>query len=112
MNGPRLNRHLMLEHRERTPDGAGGFDDTWVSLGAVWADVQARTGRDASGEAVSLSTTVYRIIVRAAPYGAPSRPTPGQRFREGVRVFRIQAVAEADAQARYLTCFCEEEVAL
>lgn len=112
MNAPRLNRHLMLEHRERVPDGAGGFDDTWVSLGALWADVQARTGRDASGEAVSLSTTGYRIIVRAAPFGAPSRPSPGQRFREGTRIFRIQAVAEADARARHLTCFCEEEVAL
>ena len=51
----------------------------------------------------------YRITVRAAPVGAPSRPRPDQRFREGARVFRILAVAERDAVGRYLTCFAEEE---
>lgn len=107
-----LNRQLMLESREQAPDGAGGFAETWVAEGTLWAEIQARTGREAAGEGVSLSSTGFRITVRAAPFGAPSRPVPGQRFRDGARVFRIQAVAERDAAFRYLTCFCEEEVAL
>ena len=41
---------------------------------------------------VILSNTAYRITVRSAPYGAPSRPAPEQRFREGTRVFRIEEV--------------------
>lgn len=110
MSGPNLNRRLVLEMTQRVPDGAGGYVESWAVAGTLWADIQARTGRTASGEEVSLSATGFRIIVRAAPYGAPSRPVPGQRFRDGLRVFRIESVAERDAAQRYLTCFCEEEV--
>jgi hypothetical protein len=53
----------------------------------------------------------YRITVRAAPYGAPSRPAAGQRFREGTRIFQINAVAEQGVDALFLTCFAEEETA-
>jgi head-tail adaptor len=54
--------------------------------------------------------TSYRIVVRAAPPGAPSRPQAGQRFREGGRLFAIRAVAEAGGAGRFLVCFAEEEV--
>ncbi|GAB4283452.1 MAG: head-tail adaptor protein [Roseovarius sp.] len=107
----RLNRRLVLETAQRVPDGAGGFVEGWVALGELWADIRPRTGRLHAGEAGALSTTGYRIVVRAAPHGAPSRPQPGQRLRQGARVFAITAVAEADGQGRYLTCFAEEEVA-
>jgi len=112
MAGVRLNRRLVLEAADRVPDGAGGVVVTWGARGTLWADIRARTGRERGGEAASLSTTGYRIVVRAAPHGAPSRPLPGQRFRDGARLFTIHAVAEADADRRYLTCFAEQEVAL
>lgn len=108
---PRLNRRLVLEGPSRAPDGAGGWQESWAALGTLWAQIDARTGRDTGGEAAHLSLMRYRIIVRAAPRGAPSRPTPGQRLRDGDRVFAITAVAERDADARYLTCFAEEELA-
>lgn len=107
-----LNRPLVLEEPGQIPDGAGGFATDWTAIGTLWADVRSRTGRDRGGEAVSLSTTAFRIIIRASPYGTPSRPRPGQRFRDGVRLFGIEAVAEFDASGRYLTCFAHEEVAL
>jgi hypothetical protein len=59
---------------------------------------------------MTVAAIPLRIIVRAAPEGAPSRPLPEQRFRAGQRVFRILAVSEADTGARYLTCFAQEEV--
>jgi len=107
---PQLTRSLVLESRLATPDGAGGVIETWEPLGALWADVQARTGREVSRAAAAFSKAGYRITVRAAPVGSPSRPQPDQRFREGSRVFRIEAVAEADAEGRFLTCFSQEEV--
>lgn len=112
MASVRLTRKLVLEEAQTSPDGAGGFDTVWTGLGTLWAEVSPRTGRDRAGEAVSLSHTTYRIVVRAAPEGAPSRPRPGQRFRDGSRLFHIVAVTERDAEARYLTCFAEEEVAI
>ncbi len=111
MMTPKLNRILVLEEATRVGDGAGGFDETWVALGEMWADVRLRSGRETSGEGGSLSSTGYRIIVRSAPFGATSRPVAGQRFRDGARIFNIDAVGEHDGDGRYLTCFAEEEVA-
>ncbi|MBZ8118512.1 head-tail adaptor protein [Roseovarius sp. LXJ103] len=112
MKGINLNRNLILEAPERVADGAGGFTESWAELGRLWADVSARTGREVAGGTARMSNTAYRITVRSAPHGAPSRPQPGQRFRDGARVFRIEAVTEHDAGARFLTCFAEEEVAV
>jgi head-tail adaptor len=106
---PILNRRLLLEAPERVADGAGGFVESWVVKGALWAEISPRTGGERAGEELTLARVPYRIIVRAAPYGAPSRPRPGERFREDARLFRILAVTEAESRAHYLTCFAEEE---
>lgn len=111
MTGPHLNRKLVLEAPDRISDGAGGFDQTWLPLGELWADVQARTGRERAEAGMPVSAVAYRIKVRAAPVGSAMRPTPEQRLRDGARVFLIRAVAAADSQGRYLTCFADEETA-
>jgi head-tail adaptor len=105
-----LNRKLVLETPTEAPDGAGGVLRGWEALGTVWAEVEARTGREREGDGAQVSLTGYRITLRAAPVGSSQRPRPEQRFREGVRVFRITAVAERDPRGRFLTCFAEEEV--
>ncbi|MDT8326185.1 MAG: head-tail adaptor protein [Roseovarius sp.] len=107
-----LNRGLVLEGPDRQPDGAGGFVEVWGPLGTLWAEVVARTGREVAGATVSLSRATYRITVRSAPQGSPARPKPGQRFRDGSRLFLIQSVTERDAAGRFLTCWAEEEVVL
>lgn len=111
MSAPQLNRRLVLEAPVRVADGAGGFVETWTALGSLWAEVTARTGRERAEAGALVSGVAYRIVVRGALYGAIGRPKPEQRFREGERVFVIQAVAERDPEGRYLTCFADEEVA-
>lgn len=111
MSAPRMNRALVLEAPQDVADGAGGFDRLWLPRGVHWAEIAPRSGRFARGEAGPSSVTGFRIVVRAAPVGDPQRPVAGQRFREGTRVYRIEAVTEKDAEARYLICFAEEEVA-
>lgn len=110
MNAPQLNRALVLEGVVRTPDGAGGFTEAWTVLGTLWAEVLPGSGSDTLGEERMLSAVPYRVTVRGAPVGSGSRPKAGQRFREGTRLFLIQAVTERDPFARYLTCFAREEV--
>ncbi|MFE3835580.1 head-tail adaptor protein [Pseudogemmobacter sonorensis] len=109
MKVPHLARALVLEAQARSPDGAGGHVVTWEALGLLWAEVAAGAGRDPAGEEVILTSVPYRITLRAAPVGSAMRPVAGQRFREGARIFTIQAVAERDASGRWLTCFCREE---
>jgi head-tail adaptor len=109
MTTPHLTRKLVLEGRVRVADGAGGFTESWGALGTVWAEVAAGTGRDVPGEEITLASVGYRITVRGAAQGAPSRPKPDQRFRDGGRAFRILAVTERDATGQFLTCFAREE---
>ena len=111
MSGPRLTSKLVLETAVSVPDGAGGSFESWEAVGTLWGEVRPRTGREALGEAGAVSTTGFRITVRGAPQGHTARPSPGQRLRNGARVFRVHSVTEADATARFLLCICEEELA-
>ena len=110
MRAPVLNRKLVLEEPQRVADGAGGFTTSWVALGTLWAEIRAGTGRERAAEFLTVSTIPFRITVRAAPEGAPSRPRPEQRFTAGSRIFRILAVTESDPSGRYLVCFAQEEI--
>lgn len=106
----RLNRPLVLEAAVRLPDGAGGITQHWEARGTLWAQVSARTGREAEAEGLAVARAGYRITVRAAPQGAESRPEAGQRLRDGERSFAILAVTEADGSGRYLSLWAHEEV--
>lgn len=107
MRRPDFSRRLVLEAPERVADGAGGYTEIWAVRGWLWAEVAPRgVGREVDARASRLN---FRITVRGAPPDAPSRPTPAMRFRDGVRLFRIEAVTEADPSGRYLVCFASEE---
>ena len=106
----RLMRRLVLEAPHRAPDGAGGYDTTWTPVGAIWADVTARTAREDLIAGAERPRVRYRIVVRGAPIGAAQRPSPEQRLREGGRVFSILTVTERDADGRHLEILAEEGV--
>lgn len=108
MIAPNLSRRLTLEERVNIPDGKGGFTVSWTALGTLYADVDARSGREALVGKRDQAKVRTRILVRGAPDGAASRPRPDQRFVEGTRVFSILAVAEYDATGRWLECWAEE----
>jgi len=105
---PKLNRRLDLEERVVTPDGSGGFSTAWQKLGTLPAQLLARSGRERFIGGRVVSGTSFRITVRAAPFGAVSRPRPDQRFRDGARTYAILAVAESNKSDLYLECWAEE----
>ncbi|MEM8802425.1 MAG: head-tail adaptor protein [Pseudomonadota bacterium] len=106
----RLSRKLELEALTRVDDGAGGFVGNWTALGTHWGAVDATSGRLERGEAQPRSRVAYRITVRAVPPSSSARPKAGQRFREGARLYAIRAVLQS-ADARYLSCIVDEELA-
>lgn len=110
MKVPQLNRKLVLEAPVRSADGAGGFVETWQPLGTLWAQIKTGSSREKAGNFLTLSSTTLKIVVRSAPIGSQFRPTADQRFAEGMRIYRIQAVTETEGAGRYLTCIAKEEV--
>ena len=111
MTLPNLNRRLTLQKMVRSPDGAGGFRETWATLGYLWAEVKALSGDEGESDHVKLSRVRYNITLRSAPIGAPSRPKAEQRFVEGPRTYRIHAVVESDTSGKFLLCKASEELA-
>ena len=107
MKPPEMNRRLLLEAPERLEDGAGGFSEIWVALGHVWAAVETR---GAGREVDQAARLLLKITMRAVPQGAAARPDARMRFRDGERVYRIEAVHESDPTGRTLSCFAVEEV--
>lgn len=106
----RLLRRLVLETPEREPDGAGGYLVTWRAMGTVWADVASRTSREDFVAGQARPRVKYRILVRGAPPGSPSRPRAEQRFRDGSRVFDILTVVDQAPDGRFLEIQAEEGV--
>lgn len=106
-----LNHRLTLETAVKTPDGAGGYTESWVADGVLWANVDARSGRIRNGAGAELSVVRYRIIVRAAPVGTDMRPRADQRLIGNNVVYHIDAVAPYDAAGHYLECWAHMEVA-
>lgn len=106
-----FNRRMLLEEKQKTADGAGGFSELWVTLGTHWGAVRPDRGRIKGEGGVEVSTVPYRIVVRASPVGSLSRPKPGQRFRDGTRIFAIDAVADNLPGPLFVTCYTKEEVA-
>lgn len=104
---PRPTRRLTLEAPVATPDGAGGFAESWTALGVHWAALSAAYGAETVTGGARTSRLRLRATLRWAPEGDPARPRPEQRFREGERVYEVLAVEE-DAERRHVLCWLEE----
>lgn len=105
-----VQRKYVLEARSGAPDGMGGRTTGWTAKGTHWGRLIAGPGRQVSGEAGPRAKGAYRIVIRAVPYGAPSRPEPGDRMRENGRIFNVRAVIDTDEAGQFLACYVDEEV--
>lgn len=102
-----MNRRLQLEAPVRVADGAGGFRETWGARGHIWAAVETRGAGREVDQAARLQV---KITLRGLAQGAQARPDASMRFRDGARIYRIEAVHEGDPEGRSLVCFAVEEV--
>ena len=109
MSAPSLNRKLALQDPVRTPDGAGGWNISWVTLGTVWAEIRPTRGREFTLATLDVSRMPVAVTLRAAPVGDSRRPRADQRFAEDDRIYRILAVRDLGPDAHYLECLAEEE---
>jgi len=99
-----LRVELRLETLALTPDGAGGFSESWTETGLVFAMVEPASARDRFGAGQTLEEVTHRITIRHRADIAS-----GMRLRRGVRVFDIRTVNDPDETGRYLVLKAREQ---
>lgn len=96
-----LNQRARILSRATTPDGAGGYTETWNTAATVWAKLESLSGDEAFVAQAIRTRARYRITVRRNPAIEPAR-----RVVLGTRTFRILDVL--DDASPVLTLLCEE----
>lgn len=108
MGKPVMNTELVLEQPQKIADGGGGYQTVWAPIGTLWAEVRARSAREAAIGGRASAEVTHKIVLRSAPVGSPRRPTPDCRFRSGARVFSIRGIAPEGIREEFMTCWAEE----
>ena len=98
-----LNQRATLVARTLTPDGGGGFSESWDAFAAVWIALTPLAATDTAGADRLESRVRHRIALRRRTDLAA-----GQRVLVGARSFRVHAVLDEGAASSYLTLLCEE----
>ncbi len=98
-----LDQRASLLARTLTPDGGGGFSESWDVFAVVWIALQPLGATDSVGAARLESRVRHRIVLRRRTDLAA-----GQRIQVGARVFRVHAVLDDGARAAYVSLLCEE----
>lgn len=98
-----LRTELALEEATQTPDGAGGFTESWTEIALLFSRIEPLAARQRFGAAQTLEDVTHRITIR-------HRDTvrSGMRFRRGGRLFAIATVHDPDETGRYLVCLVLE----
>jgi SPP1 family predicted phage head-tail adaptor len=98
-----LRRRLVLEEPVATPDGLGGATQDFVTVAAVWAQVEWLGGSERWLMGRPEQAATHRVTLRWRD-GVDS----GQRLRDGTRFYDIRAVVDPDGGRRRLVCLVEE----
>ncbi|SMH42829.1 phage head closure protein [Mesorhizobium australicum] len=99
-----LRTELVLEEASRTPDGAGGFTESWTGIATVFARLQPIVVRDRFGADQTIEEVTHRVTIRHRPDVAS-----GMRFVMGDRTLSILTVHDPDETGRYLVCRTREQ---
>ncbi|HEX3810019.1 MAG TPA: head-tail adaptor protein [Rhizomicrobium sp.] len=87
-----LNQRATLLARSMTPDGGGGFSESWNAIATLWVKLEAQSGSDAFGPDATEPRTRYRVTLRRNADVAA-----GQRLGIGTRAFAINNLLDEGA---------------
>lgn len=101
-----MRERVTIEQETATPDGYGGYANTWATVATVWAKVEPLSGREQI-EADKLQGVVNtRVTIRYR-----SDVVPGMRLVWGSRNYNIRAVISEEERDRFLQLTCDVGVA-
>jgi hypothetical protein len=79
-----------------------------MEVGGLWAEVRMRSGALRATEFGDTPRLTLRITTHALPEGHEGRPVPGDRLRDGGRLYEVEAAHESDGRGRMLTVLAAE----
>lgn len=86
MQAGRLRHRCSLQAEQRTPDGMGGYQQGWVELRQVWAEIALPTGR------TDVVAQQLQPVVTAEIRTRPAADLiAGRRLVHGGTTYRIEA---------------------
>lgn len=101
----RLRRALDLEQHVRTPDGAGGFSESWTKLATVFAELRPIVAASTVSADQEVESVTHRVRLRMR-----AGVSAGMRLREEARIYEIVTVHDPDETGRYLECRARERL--
>jgi SPP1 family predicted phage head-tail adaptor len=98
-----LDQRASLQAKVLTPDGGGGYAESWQTFASVWISVSPMSANDTFGPDVLESRVRHRLALRRRTDLAA-----GQRVLVGARTFKVHALLDEGARAETMTLLCEE----
>ncbi len=98
-----LSQRAALQANTLTPDGAGGYSESWMTFAIVWTKIEPAAASDVFGPDRLESRARHRITLQRR-----SDLSAGQRIIAGPRTFRVHGILDKGARARFVTLLCEE----
>ena len=98
-----LNQRATLRAQTLTPDGGGGYSESWDVVAIVWARLEPVSGADSTRAGKLESRVRHKLTLRRS-----NAVAAGQRVEIGARVFAVRALLDDGPQSQLLTLLCEE----
>jgi SPP1 family predicted phage head-tail adaptor len=96
-----LNQRVRVLAQTLTPDGGGGYSESWNVIATVWADVEPRTAGTVFAADALQSRVEYRVTIRRN-----AAVSIGMRVMAGAATLAINAIL--DGGSPLITLICEE----
>jgi len=98
-----LDQRAALQVNTLTPDGGGGFTETWETVAMVWVKIAPASAADTFGPDALESRARHRVTLRRRTDIAA-----GQRLAVAARTFKIHGLLDEGPRAPFITLLCEE----
>lgn len=103
-----LDQRVELQQFTRTPDGQGGFTETWAVVDTVWAQVRALRGSERNHGERLAAEGGYRVVIR---YRDDVNATWRMRWVNRDRLMNIRFPEDNGGRDLYLVLECGSGVA-
>jgi len=98
-----LRERVELQTKTQTIDGAGGHQNTFVSLATVWARVSSDAGSITALDDARTARISHTVVVRFR-----SDLQPGDRIIYRTEPLEIISAEDLNGRRAYLSCNCRQ----